>query len=167
MNHPFLVFPQMCGKGVRGTAGRQGGVCRHLASAGLRSPLPRLDIKSNAPTPSKDNTVALWSLSLATCTACAMLSHPALVAKAHWNGFVAVSNLAMNCLAMVLATKRLMTSPTTIPRTLPFGFCSAVVCPIRSGNAGLGERLSDFGLSDFVDHHRYPGEDADVLSSCR
>ena len=65
------------------------------------------EIKSNAPTPSIDNTVALVSLSVALCTMCAMLSHPLLLIKR-------------------LAIRRRTTSPTTMPQTPPLGFSRAV-----------------------------------------
>ena len=161
---PLPRLPTDVRKGFRRTAGRKGG---SVSPSGIRWPaliIARLEIKSNAPTPSKDNTVALGSLSVVTCTACAMLSDPALVAKAYWNGFVAVSNLAMNSLALVLATRRLMTSPSTIPRTPPFSFCSAVICPPRSA-ARMSSRMLAYGTC--CNPQRYPGEDADVLSSTR
>ena len=59
-----------------------------------------------------------------------MHSHPALVLMACWKGEVACSTTGPNCWDMVRATNRLITSPATIPLTLPPpGFCNAVILP--------------------------------------
>ena len=76
-------------------------------------------------------TVASASNSLKACNTCEMHSQPALVESAYWNGEVAASTAGPSCWATVLATNRLMTSPTTIPRTPPSFLRRAVIRPIR------------------------------------
>ena len=38
----------------------------------------------------------------------------------------------LGLLSMVFATRRRTTSPSTVPRTPPLGFCSPVICPTRN-----------------------------------
>ena len=82
MNHPFLFFPQMC----RGTAGRKGGVCRHLASSGLRSSLP--GAKSNRTLQHhRWTTLLLWGFclwQLALRVRCSMMTLLFLQSKRTW-----------------------------------------------------------------------------------
>ena len=80
-----------------------------------------LEIRSYAPTPSMDTTVARLSKSVMVCKMWATHSHPAFVVKAYWKGAVASAFLA-TCFAIVLATRRRMTSPTTIPPHAPVWF---------------------------------------------
>ena len=49
-------------------------------------------------------------------------SVPALVERAYWNGAHSCSNVLANCLARVLATKRLSELPVAVPLTPPSGF---------------------------------------------
>ena len=65
-----------------------------------------LDIRSKAPTPSTESTVASWSTSVNVWMTWAMHSAPALVVSAYWNGAV-----RLICCAIVLATNRQKTSP--------------------------------------------------------
>ena len=52
-----------------------------------------------------------------------------LVDKAYWEGEMAASTSLVTCFAIVLPTRRLNTSPTTIPRTPPSGFFKAINLP--------------------------------------
>ena len=144
VNHIFLVFT-IVWKGVRRTGGQKGGVCRQLASSGLRSSLPFAKL-SRTPPHHRWTTLWLWGFCLWQLALRVRCSHtPPWLPNRSGNGFVAVSNLAMNCLAMVLATSRLMTSPTAIHhssvRLLQWNHLPNSSC---GENLGLGERLSSF-----------------------
>ena len=76
-----------------------------------------------------DTTVARSSLSVMVCRMWATHSHPALVVKAYWKGAVAFSTCFATCFEIVLATRRLIMSPTTIPLTPPSGLVKAVNRP--------------------------------------
>ena len=86
---------------------------------------------SNALTPSIESTVASGLASVNACRTCATHSVPARVRRAYWNGAVKRSTASIICWATVRPTKRLMTSPATMPRTPPSGFWSAVILPMR------------------------------------
>ena len=89
MNNPSFS-PKNVWKGARRTAKTKG---RNVSPFGIWPTAPiTAQLKENTVSPG----LCHWQL--------AMLSHPALVAKTRWNGFVVVPKLAMNCLAIVLAT---------------------------------------------------------------
>ena len=136
---PLPRLPTNVWKGARRTARRKGGVaiwhpvdCAYLA----------VSISNRTP-PHRKTILSLWGLCRWQLALRVRCSHtpPCQSTQARWNGFVAVSNLAMNCLAMVLATRRPimvlatrrpMTSPTTIPALLHSGFAALVICPTQS-----------------------------------
>ena len=88
----------------------------------------RREIKSNAPIPSTEVTVACGSNSVRLWRAWATHSQPAVVI-ACWHGLVARSTAAA-------VTSRRITSPATMPRTPPSGLDKAVNIPIRTMLAG-------------------------------
>ena len=94
-----------------------------------------LDIKSNAPTPSTDITVASGSKSVSPWKRWEIDSQPDRVDRACWCGAVAVLNASPKLWAVVRATKRRKISPTTMPRTPPVRFLKAVIRPMRKGPA--------------------------------
>ena len=73
-------------------------------------------------------------------------SHPALVFRAYWKGAVATSTLLEICVAIVRATSLRKMSPTTIPRTPPSGFWSAVRRPsLIAPKMSWGTWCEEFG----------------------
>ena len=97
-----------------------------------------LEIKSNAPTPSTDRTVARGSRSNNVWSVWETHSHPARVFNAHWKGAMARSTAAPICWAIVRATKRRRTSPTTMPLTPPLAFLRALIRPLRITSRARG-----------------------------
>ena len=69
--------------------------------------------------------------------------HFVLVDKACWCGAVARSTISAIFCVMVRATRRLMTSPTTIPLTPPFDVVKAMSRPERTMSTTI---LGDLGL---------------------
>ena len=69
------------------------------------------EIESYAPIPSTDTMVVLSLTSVVLRVTCVTHSQPALVEKANWNGGVAASPRALNCLAVARATTLRKTSP--------------------------------------------------------
>ena len=88
------------------------------------------ETESYAPIPSTDTMVVLSLMSVAPQMTCVTHSQLAPVESANWNGAVAASPRALNCLAVVRATTLQMTSPTTMPLTPSSSFWSAVMRPI-------------------------------------
>ena len=101
-------------------------------------------MRSNAPIPSMDNTVARGSRSVSG-RECAMHSPPDLVERAYWKGDVACSTALDICCEIVRATRRRTMSPATMPRTPPLGLHNAVMRPnlttstISSGTVALAK----------------------------
>ena len=79
------------------------------------------------------------------CRTWATHSVPARVLSACWNGAVKRSTASMICWATVRPTKRLITSPASMPRTPPSGFWSTVILPMRiasTATSGVSPRAN-------------------------
>ena len=112
-------------------------------------------MKSHAPVPATDTMVASSSNSVRVCNTCATDLHPDLVGKACWKKEVAASTSSAICFALVLPTRRLNTSPTTMSRTPPSGFLNAIDRPKPKnqhllGNIRLCQRLGKLRKHDGI-----------------
>ena len=110
---------------------------------------------SYALTPSMEVTVTPGFSSVTPCSMCATHSHPARVDNGNWWGAVATMVAGPNCCDIVLATNLRTTSPTTMPRTPPSGFLSAVILPaLTMSTTTCGtwplERFSPNWKSNFI-----------------
>ena len=96
------------------------------------------DMLSKAPIPSTERMVwfgLVWERVVSVWT---MASVPARVDSAYWCGWHAAWKVVAYCCAMQRETKRRSVSPTTMPRTLPLGFCKATRRPKAIAVAMVG-----------------------------
>eukprot|EP00435_Cladocopium_sp_Y103_P033837 s884_g8.t1 len=88
-----------------------------------------LEMLSYAPTPSMERTVLVGRSSVKADNEWTTASVPALVDKANWKGLHVVWKCVEKVCAIVRYTTLRSRSPTTNPRTPPYGFCKATMRP--------------------------------------
>ena len=96
------------------------------------------DMLSKAPIPSTERMVWFGSVWERVVSAWTMASVPVRVDNAYWCGWHAAWKVLAYCCAMHRETKRRSVSPTTMPRTLPLGFCKATRRPKAIAVAMVG-----------------------------